>query len=78
MKKTHGYSIIELILFLCIAGILIFLAIPFLKSISNTTPIEDNDALPKLIMLVLVHPSNSPQNPKDSNQSTPLPSPSAD
>ena len=44
MKKTHGYSIIELILFLCIAGILIFLAIPFLKSISNTTPIEDNDA----------------------------------
>ena len=78
MKKTHGYSIIELILFLCIAGILIFLAIPFLKSISNTTPIEDNDAFTEANNVGSGTSLNSPQNPKDSNQSTPLPSPSAD
>ena len=78
MKKTHGYSIIELILFLCIAGILIFLAIPFLKSFSNTTPIEANDASTDANNVRSGTPSISPQNPKDSNQSTPLPSPSAD
>ncbi|MDA7822050.1 hypothetical protein N9A58_00520 [Opitutales bacterium] len=74
MKNTHGYSIIELILILCIAGILIFLAIPFLKSISNTTPIEDNDAFTEANNVGSGTSSNSPQNPKDSNQSTPLPS----
>ena len=72
MNKTHGYSIIELILFLCITGILIFLAIPFLKSFSNTTPIEANDASTDAVRSGT--PSISPQNPKDSNQSTPLPS----
>jgi len=72
MKKSHGYSIIELILFLCITGILIFLAIPFLKSFSNTTPIEANDASTDAVRSGI--PSISPQNPKDSNQSTALPS----
>ena len=78
MKKTHGYSIIELILFLCIAGILIFLAIPFLKSISNTMPIEDNDSFTKSNNVGSGTSLNSPQNSKDSNQSTLLPLPSAD
>ena len=72
MKKSHGYSIIELILFLCITGKLIFLAIPFLKSFSNTTPIEANDASTDAVRSST--PSISPQNPKDSNQSTALPS----
>ena len=74
MNKTHGYSIIEIILFLCISGILIFLAIPFLKSISNTMPIEDHDAFTEANNVGSGTSSNSPQNPKDSNQSTPLPS----
>ena len=72
MNKTHGYSIIELILFLCITGILIFLAIPFLKSFSNTTPIEANDASTDAVRSGT---PSSPQNPKDSNQYTALPSP---
>ena len=74
MNKTHGYSIIELILFLCIAGILIFLAIPFLKSISKPMPIEDHDAFTEANHVGSGTSSNSPQNPKDSNQPTPLPS----
>jgi len=78
MKKTHGYSIIELILFLCIAGILIFLSIPFFKSISNSTPIEANDAFTEANNVGSGASLNSPQNPKDTNQSTLLPSPSAD
>ncbi len=74
MKKYHGYSIIELILFLCIAGILIFLAIPFLKSISNTMPTEANDSFTESNNVGSSTSLNSQQNPKDSNQSTPLPS----
>ena len=74
MNKTHGYSIIELILFLCIAGILIFLAIPFIKSISNTTPIEDNDTFTEAKNVGSGTSLNSPPKPKDSNQSSPLPS----
>lgn len=33
MKQYRGFSSFELILFLCIVGILIFLAVPFVKSI---------------------------------------------
>ena len=73
MNKTHGYSIIELILFLCIAGILIFLAIPFLKSISNSTPIEDNDAFTEAHNVGSGTSLYFPQNPKDINQSNPSP-----
>lgn len=71
MKNSHGYSIIELILFLCISGILVFLAIPFLKSFSNTSPIEANDAF--TVDVGSGTPSNSPQNLKDSNQTTSSP-----
>ena len=71
MKISYGYSIIELILFLCISGILVFLAIPFLKSFSNTSPIEANDAF--TVDVDSGTPSNSPQNLKDSNQTTSLP-----
>lgn len=31
MKKSHGFSVLELILFILIFGILTFLAIPFLR-----------------------------------------------
>jgi competence protein ComGC len=74
MKKPHGYSIIELILFLCITGILIFLAIPFLKSFSNTTSTKTKDAFTETNKAVSNTPLFSTQNPKDSNQSTALPS----
>lgn len=73
MKQTHGYSIIELILFLCITGILIFLAIPFLKSFSNTTT-KTKDAFTETNNAGSNTPLTSPQNLKDSNQSTALPS----
>jgi Tfp pilus assembly protein FimT len=34
MKNTRGFSLIELILFLCIIAIIVFLALPFLPSLS--------------------------------------------
>ena len=34
MKNTRGFSLIELILFLCIIAIIVFLALPFLRSLS--------------------------------------------
>ena len=36
MKNTRGFSFIELILFLCIIAIIVFLALPFLPSLSLT------------------------------------------
>jgi Tfp pilus assembly protein FimT len=36
MKNTRGFSLIELILFLCIIAIIVFLALPFLTSLSLT------------------------------------------
>ena len=33
MKNTRGFSLIELILFLCIITIIVFLALPFLPSL---------------------------------------------
>ena len=36
MKNTRGFSLIELILFLCIIAIIVFLALPFLPSLSLT------------------------------------------
>ena len=36
MKHTRGFSLIELILFLCIIAIIVFLALPFIPSLSNT------------------------------------------
>ena len=32
MKTTFGFSLLELMILLCTAGILIFLAVPFLRS----------------------------------------------
>jgi len=42
MKYTRGFSTIELILFLFIAGILLFLATPFLRSLSFNSKEETN------------------------------------
>ena len=42
MKYTRGFSTIELILFLLIAGILLFLATPFLRSLSFNSKEETN------------------------------------
>ena len=36
MNNTRGFSLIELILFLCIIAIIVFLALPFLPSLSLT------------------------------------------
>jgi Tfp pilus assembly protein FimT len=36
MKHTRGFSLIELILFLCIIAIIVFLALPFIPSLSLT------------------------------------------
>ena len=36
MKNTRGFSLIELILFLCIIAIIVFLVLPFLPSLSLT------------------------------------------
>jgi Tfp pilus assembly protein FimT len=36
MKNTRGFSLIELILFLCIIAIIVFLAMPFIPSLSLT------------------------------------------
>ena len=36
MKNTRGFSLIELILFLCIIAIIVFLALPFIPSLSLT------------------------------------------
>ena len=36
MKNTRGFSLIELILFLCIIAIIVFLALLFLPSLSLT------------------------------------------
>ena len=36
MKNTRGFSLIELILFLCIIAMIVFLALPFLPSLSLT------------------------------------------
>ena len=36
MKNTRGFSLIELILFLCIIAIIVFLALPFIPSLFIT------------------------------------------
>ena len=50
MKKYRGFSIFELFLFICIAGILIFLAFPFYKSFFF--PSKSNSA--KIIPIVSI------------------------
>lgn len=42
MKKSHGFSVLEFILFLLIVGILTFLAIPFLRSLCFFPTVEQD------------------------------------
>ena len=43
MKHSSGFSTVELILFLCIGSIIIFLAIPFIRSYPLTSSIYSQD-----------------------------------
>lgn len=76
MKYYRGFSTIELILFLCIAGILLFLAIPFLRSLSSTSTkgTYDTTSASPFISEDSNFSSRSKKIP-DTNQSTDLPAP---
>jgi len=67
MKNTRGFSLIELILFLCIIAIIVFLALPFLPSKpfaknSGSLAKDTSSAIPV-----------SSEKPMDTNLSIPLP-----
>ena len=67
MKNTRGFSLIELILFLCITAIVVFLALPFLPSQpfyqnSDSQAGDSSSAVPV-----------SSEEPMDANLSAPLP-----
>ena len=47
MNKTHGFTFLELIIFLFCLGILIFLSIPFLRSFDILPSIENHNRLLK-------------------------------
>ena len=68
MKNNRGFSFIELILFLCIIAIIVFLALPFLPSKpfaknSGSLAKDTSSAIPV-----------SSEKPMDTNLSIPLPS----
>ena len=70
MKPTFGFSLLDLMILLCISGILFFLAIPFLRSFEIFPQIEDESLQP-------IHPigfpdpniSTTPIEDKDLNHS---------
>ena len=66
MKNTRGFSLIELILFLCIITIIVFLALPFLPSLPLA---QNSDSHAKDISSTT---SISPEEPIDKNLSVPL------
>ena len=59
MKPTFGFSLLEIMILLCISGILFFLAIPFLRSFEIFPQMEDDLYQP-------IHPIGFP----DPNTST--------
>jgi len=68
MKNTRGFSLIELILFLCIIAIIVFLALPFLPSqpFAKNSESQAKDTSSAI--------SVSSEEPMDTNLSIPLPS----
>jgi Tfp pilus assembly protein FimT len=69
MKNTRGFSLIELILFLCIIAIIVFLALPFIPSLSLTLNSESQakDTSPAVPI--------STEESMDTNLSVPLSDP---
>jgi len=66
MKNTHGFSLIEFILFLCIIAIIVFLALPFIPSHPFA---ENSDSQAKDTPAAI--PASSDE-PMDTNLSVPL------
>ena len=68
MKNNRGLSLIELILFLCIIAIIVFLAVPFLPSqpFAKNSESQAKDTSSAI--------SVSSEEPMDTNLSIPLPS----
>jgi len=67
MKNSRGFSLIELILFLCITVIVVFLALPFLPSqlFYQNTDSQAGDSSSAVPV--------SSEEPMDENLSAPLP-----
>jgi Tfp pilus assembly protein FimT len=67
MKNTRGFSLIELILFICIIAIIVFLALPFIPSlpVAQNSDSQAKDASSDVPI--------STEEPIDTNLSFPLP-----